>query len=138
MRGLTDKVAIVTGAGSGLGRGMAHRLAEEGVRVVVFDINQAGAEETVAQLATGGCAYNVDISDYAACGSALDDVVGRFGRVDVLVNNAGWDEAAPFLETEPELWQKIIAINLQGPLNMHHVTLPHMLHAGGGKIIFVS
>lgn len=138
MRGLAGKVAIITGAGSGLGRGMARRLAEEGVRVIVFDINQSGAEETVAMLATSGAACTVDISDYAACAAALEDVVAQFGTVDVLVNNAGWDLASPFMDTDPELWQKIIAINLVGPLNMHHVTLPHMLKASGGKIINIA
>lgn len=137
MRGLENKVIILTGGGSGLGRGMTHRLAAAGARVMVFDLNLAGAEETVAKL--GGChAFAVDISDYDACSAAVEAVVARHGQVHGLVNNAGWDAAAPFLQTEPKLWRKIVDINLYGPLNMHHVTLPHMLANGGGKIVNIA
>ncbi len=138
MRGLNDRVVIVTGAGSGLGRGMALRLAEAGARVAIVDIDGAGAEQTVSMLATPGLVVETDITDYEACDAAVAAVAGQLGAVDVLVNNAGWDEAMPFTETTPALWQKIIAINLYGPLNMHHVVLPRMLAAGGGKIINIA
>lgn len=137
MRGLQNKVAIVTGAGSGLGRGMAQRMSEEGARVVVFDINEAGGQETAAMLSNGDF-MRVDIASYEACQQAVETVHSTHGSVDVLVNNAGWDKAMPFLDTDPELWQKIIAINLHGPLNMHHVVLPKMLEQGKGKIINIS
>ena len=99
MRGLTDKVIVVTGAGSGLGRGMAYRLAEEQASVAVLDLNRSGAEETVAKLAHPGLAVEVDITDYVGCERAIDAVEAALGPVDVLVNNAGWDAAAPFLDT---------------------------------------
>ena len=137
MRGLAGKVVIVTGAGSGLGRGMAIRLADEGARVVVFDVNEDGGRQTL-ELMQGGEFARVDITDYAACSEAITDVRSSFGSVDVLVNNAGWDRAMPFMETDPELWQQIIAINLTGPLNMHHNVIPHMLEQGGGKIINIA
>ena len=137
MRGLKDKVAIVTGAGSGLGRGMAQRLAEEGARVVVFDINEVGGQET-AEMLPNGVFLHVDIASYDACQKGIASVVETHGTVDVLVNNAGWDKAMPFLETDPELWQKIVAINLYGPLNMHHIVLPQMLTQGKGKIINIA
>ncbi|NKB98322.1 MAG: glucose 1-dehydrogenase [Pseudomonadales bacterium] len=137
MKGLKGKVAIVTGAGSGLGRGMAVRLAEEGAHVAVFDINDAGAEATVADL-SGGQAWRVDITDYAACEQAIGAVNDQFGSVDILVNNAGWDKAMPFMETSPELWQQIMAINLTGPLNMHHNVVPYMLKQGRGKVINIA
>ena len=137
MRGLKDKVAIVTGAGSGLGRGMAQRLSEEGARVIVFDINEEGGRDTVSTL-NDGAFHHVDIASYESCQQAVESIVGAYGAVDVLVNNAGWDKAMPFLDTDPELWQKIIAINLYGPLNMHHGVLPQMLSQGKGKIVNIT
>jgi 2-hydroxycyclohexanecarboxyl-CoA dehydrogenase len=137
MRGLTGKVAIVTGAGSGLGRGMAERLNAEGVKVAILDVNLEGAEQTAASL-TDAIALRVDIADYEQCAQAVAEVESRFGAVDVLVNNAGWDLAGPFLESEPKQWRKIVDINLYGPINMHHVVLPHMLKNGGGKIINIA
>ena len=141
MRGLRNKTAVVTGAGSGLGRGMAQRLADEGVKVAILDLNLTGAEETATAIgASGGTAsaHEVDIADYAACQAAIAAVEAEHGPVDVLVNNAGWDKAMPFLDTEPELWRKIIDINLYGPLHMQHVVAPKMLARGGGKIINIA
>ena len=141
LRGLQDKVVLITGAGSGLGRGMALRLAAAGAQVMILDLNLSGAQETVAQIeAQGGRAraYELDISDYAACQAVVANIQDQLGSVDVLVNNAGWDEAMPFLETDSELWHKIVNINLYGPLNMHHVTLPLMLAQGGGKVINIA
>jgi 2-hydroxycyclohexanecarboxyl-CoA dehydrogenase len=137
MKGLKGKVAIVTGAGSGLGRGMAIRLAEEGVHVAVLDINDTGAAETIEGL-TGCATWHLDITDYAGCQAAVRSVNERFGRIDILVNNAGWDKAMPFMETSPELWQQIVAVNLTGPLNMHHNVVPYMLKQGQGKIINIA
>jgi 2-hydroxycyclohexanecarboxyl-CoA dehydrogenase len=137
VKGLENKVAIVTGAGSGLGRGMAIRLAEEGAKVAIFDINQSGAEETRAQIGQASV-HDVDIADYEACRSAIAEVHSHYGRIDVLVNNAGWDKAMPFMETDPALWERIVAVNLTGPLNMHHNVIPHMLAQGGGKIINIA
>lgn len=141
MRGLAGKTAIITGAGSGLGRGMAMRMAQEGVRVAVLDLNLAGAQATVDGIVSSGgegLAVETDIADYAACVAAVDRVEVELGEVDILVNNAGWDKAMPFLETEPALWRKIIDINLYGPLNMQHVTVPRMLQRGGGKVINIA
>ena len=138
MRGLNDQVAVVTGAGSGLGRGMACRLAEEGVRVAILDIDEAGAQATLASLATGGLAVRADITDYAACAAAIDEVEEALGPVDILVNNAGWDAADNFINTDPQLWRKIIDINLYGPLNLHHIVVPRMLERGGGKVINIA
>ena len=141
MRGLQDKVAIVTGAGSGLGRGMALRMAEEGVRVAVLDINTAGAAQTVERITERegvALAVTTDITDYAACAAAVDLVEAQLGPVDILVNNAGWDQAANFVDTDPELWRKVIDINLYGPLNMHHVTVPRMMQRGGGKVVNIA
>ena len=137
MRGLEDKTILVTGAGSGLGRGMAQRLSEEGAQVAILDIDLPGAEETV-RLMGGGLALQGDISDYHVCQQAVDEIEVKLGPVDGLVNNAGWDRAGPFIDTDPELWRKIIDINLYGPLNLHHILVPRMLKNGGGKIVNIA
>jgi 2-hydroxycyclohexanecarboxyl-CoA dehydrogenase len=140
MRGLSGKVAIVTGAASGLGRGMAVRLAEE-VKVGVLDLDRDGAEETVASIRAGGgeaVAVKVDIVDHAACERAVAAVSESLGVVGILVNNAGWDSAASFVDSEPTLWRRIVDVNLYGPLNVHHVVVPRMLAAGGGRIVNIA
>ena len=86
MRGLTDKIVIITGGGSGLGRGMAKRLAVEGAIIIIFDIDKKGAAETLEDI-DQGASYEVDISDYKACESAVAKVVKDFGQLDILVNN---------------------------------------------------
>jgi len=138
MRGLENQVAVVTGGGGGIGREICVRFAEEGARVAVLDIDAETARHTVEAIGDTARAFAVDITDPRSVKQAVADVVGTLGTVDTLVNNAGWDRGAPFLETEPELWAKIIAINYQGPLNMHHEVLPLMLERKRGKIVNVA
>jgi 2-hydroxycyclohexanecarboxyl-CoA dehydrogenase len=124
MRGLRNKVAIVTGGAGGIGAAVCGRLREEGSQVAVFDLNSAP--------------YKVDIASQAQVVEAVAAVERDLGPVDILVNNAGWDKAAPFLETDAALWQKIVAINLMGPLNMHHAVLKGMKARGRGRIVNVA
>ncbi len=141
MNGLDGKKAIVTGAGSGIGREIAKRLAAEGCAVAVFDINKDGAAETVSEIeAAGGKAtfYPTDITDRDAVDASVDAFEADSGPVNILVNNAGWDLPIAFIDTDRDFWDKIIAINLYGPLNMHHVVLPRMIEAGGGRIVNIS
>jgi 2-hydroxycyclohexanecarboxyl-CoA dehydrogenase len=79
-----------------------------------------------------------DITGYEAVRCAVEQGAAKFGKIDILVNNAGWDLAKPFLETGPDLWDKIIAINLRGPLNLHKAVLPHMIAGGGGTVINIA
>lgn len=140
MRGLKGKRAIVTGGGSGIGREVCRRFAEEGSTVAVFDMNGAGAAATVDLIeGAGGTAraYTVDIANRAAVDAAVTEVE-EDGPIDILVNNAGWDEIRPFLDTDVELWKKVIDINLYGPLHMHHAVLPGMVRNGGGRVINIS
>ncbi|MAZ04287.1 MAG: 2-hydroxycyclohexanecarboxyl-CoA dehydrogenase [Sneathiella sp.] len=140
MRGLAEKHVIVTGSGSGIGRQIALRFAEEGARVALFDINGEGASETlrlIDEKGGQGAAYVVDITDQEAVEKTVRDVE-EFGPIDVLVNNAGWDKMANFLDTDAALWKKIIDINLYGPLYMHHAVLPGMIKNGGGRVINIS
>ena len=122
MRGLKDKVAIVTGGGQGIGRALTLRLAEEGCKVAIFDLKPDAARETEKLAPEGRVAtYEVDVGDYAAVAAAAAKVEAELGPIWALVNNAGWDRPAPFLTTDQALWDKIIRINLYGPLNTHHV-----------------
>lgn len=142
MRGLSGKTAIVTGAGSGIGRAIATRLAAEGCVVGVFDINPAGADETVGAIESAGgkaVAVACDITDYAAVTAAVASFEQQAGRAtDVLVNNAGWDTPMPFLKTEPAFWQKVTAINWFGPLHMTHAVAQGMAARKAGRIIQIA
>ncbi|MBT2838341.1 SDR family NAD(P)-dependent oxidoreductase, partial [Staphylococcus coagulans] len=140
MRGLKGKRTIVTGGGSGIGREVCKRFAEEGSEVAVFDINAAGATETVKIIGDAGgkaTAHAVDITERAAVDAAVAEVE-KGGPINVLVNNAGWDVPRLFLESDATLWKKVIDINLYGPLNMHHAVLPGMVRNGGGRVVNIS
>jgi 2-hydroxycyclohexanecarboxyl-CoA dehydrogenase len=139
VRGLTDKIAVVTGGGQGIGRALTLRLAEEGCKVAIFDLKLDAAAET-AKLATAGrvTGYELDVGDYSAVASAVEKVEAEIGPIWALVNNAGWDRPAPFLSTDQTLWDKIIRINLYGPLNTHHVVAPRMVERRGGRIINIA
>lgn len=141
MRGLTGRVAIVTGAGGGIGGATAHRFAEEGASVGVLDRDQTTAEATAASItSTGGRALAVacDITELDAVRASIDRVETDLGPVDVLVNNAGWDVFKPFLQTVPDEWRKLIDINLVGVLNMHYAALPGMVERGYGRIVNIA
>jgi 2-hydroxycyclohexanecarboxyl-CoA dehydrogenase len=142
MRGLNGKSAIVTGAGSGIGRAIALRLGAEGVTVGIFDIAPAGAAETVAAIESqGGRALAVpcDITDYAAVTAAVSGFEREAGRpTDILVNNAGWDAPTPFLKTDAAFWQKVTAINWFGPLHMTHAVAQGMSARRAGRIVNIA
>ena len=140
-RSLGGRVALVTGAGSGIGRAIALRLAEDTAKVAIWDINLAGAEET-AELdrAAGGTALaqNVDCSDKAAIRSAAERVRAELGAVAILVNNAGIAPFTPFLDTDDALFDTVIRINLRGPWFVTKEVLPDMLAAGWGRVINIT
>ena len=126
MNGLDGKVAVITGGASGIGRAITLGLSKEGVTTIIFDINTEGAKKVVNEVEKmGGQASNeyCDITDYVSVQKAVDNTEKKCGPIDHLVNNAGWDVAVNFLESNPELWEKVIGINLLGPINMQHVVL---------------
>ncbi|GAA3663170.1 glucose 1-dehydrogenase [Nocardioides ginsengisoli] len=135
MGNLENKIAIVTGAGQGIGKAIAAKLAAEGATVVVTDINEATAKETAGEIGGGAVGIATDVTDRTSVDAMVDQVVAQFGRVDVLVNNAGWDKAEPFVDSEPETWDRVIAINLYGVLNTSKKVLPLMIAQGGGRVV---
>jgi 2-hydroxycyclohexanecarboxyl-CoA dehydrogenase len=138
MRGLTGKRAIVTGGGSGIGRATVLRLVSEGCDVGIFDIDEAGAEATVALAGSHAKAYRTDIADRTAVERSVVALERDSGPADLLANVAGWERPMNFLDTDPTLWDKIIAINLYGPLHMHHVVVRGMAERGFGRVVNVA
>ncbi|HEY5034198.1 MAG TPA: SDR family NAD(P)-dependent oxidoreductase [Candidatus Dormibacteraeota bacterium] len=136
-----DQVAIVTGAASGIGRATALRLAAEGAAVVIADVNMEGAGVVAKSISEGGgraIALQVDVTDAPGVRAMTEQAVAAFGKVDILVSNAGWDRAGPFADTDEELWDRVIAINYRGHLATCHAALPYMRERGGGRIVTVA
>jgi len=142
MRGLKGKTAIVTGAGSGIGRAIALRLAADGITVGVFDISEKGANETVAAIQEAGgkaIAAIADITQYTNVVEALKAFEEAAGAgTDILVNNAGWDTPMPFLKTDEAFWKKVVAINWFGPLHVTHAVAQGMVARKAGRIINIA
>jgi 2-hydroxycyclohexanecarboxyl-CoA dehydrogenase len=141
MRGLKDRTVVVTGGANGIGAAIARRLAEEGCAVGIFDLDGAAGEKIAGEIKAGGGRASmqvVDITDYDAVSRAVESVESSFGPVSFLVNNAGWDRAADFLDTTPDFWSKVVAINLFGPLNMNHVVLRGMAARGFGRVVNIA
>jgi len=138
---LKDKVAIVTGSAQGIGRAIAMRLANEGAKVAIADLNLEGAESTAAEIRKAGgnaIAVKLDVSKLQDALDAAERVERELGPIDILVNNAGWDKLEPFLDSTPETWDKVIAINYRGVLNCCKAVAPKMQQRKRGKIISIS
>lgn len=132
---LDQKVTIVTGAGAGIGKGIAQQVAAEGATVIVTDIDLESARQVAGELGGGASAHAVDVADRDSVDAMVTAVREEHGRIDVLINNAGWDIGMPFLETTPDFWQKVIAINFVGVLNTCHAVLPIMVEQGSGTVV---
>ena len=141
MHGLAGQVAIVTGGAGAIGRAIGRRLVEAGCAVAILDRDGGAAEAARAELAGRGGrveAAVADIADRDAVVRAVAVTEARLGPAGILVNNAGWDKVGSFLDTQPDLWEKIIAVNLHGPLNLHHVVLPGMVARGRGRVVNIA
>lgn len=135
---LKDKVAVITGAASGIGRATALRYAQEGAKVVVADINEAGGQETVDQItAAGGTAANLktDVAVEADLQRMIDFTVGTYGKLDILHNNAYWTEARTALETTLENWQRTLDVTLRPVWLASKLAIPHLRQSGKGVIL---
>jgi 2-hydroxycyclohexanecarboxyl-CoA dehydrogenase len=138
---LAGKVAVVTGAASGIGLAAARRLADDGAAVAVWDLNEAGAQAAAAELTAAGhraLASRVDVSKRADVDAAVALVRERLGPVGILVNNAGITLFQDFMETTEEAWDRIMTVNLKSMLVCTQAVLPDMLAAQWGRIINVS
>ena len=139
---MKDKVAIITGAASGIGKDMAHAFAREGAKVCSADLDLESAQAAASEIEReGGSAMAVamDVTDEAQVESGIDKVIEQYGGVDVLVSNAGIQHIAPLVELELEDWRKLLAIHLDGAFLTTRACLRHMYQAGrGGSIIYMG
>ncbi|MDR7482366.1 MAG: SDR family NAD(P)-dependent oxidoreductase [Armatimonadota bacterium] len=135
------RVALVTGGASGIGRAVCLGLAREGARVAVADVNGPGAAALAEEIrAWGGeaAAVAMDVTQRASVAAGVAQVLAAWGQIDLLVNAAGWDRIAPFVETTEEFWDRVMAINYRGVLATCHVVLPHMIARGAGVVVNIA
>jgi len=138
---LKDRVAIVTGGASGIGRATCLALAAEGATVAVADLDEARAQGVAGEIEKAGppaLAVRTDVTIGDSVRAMVKAVIARFGRVDVLVNNAGWDKMEPFLENTEDTWDKVIAINLKGQILCARTVLDDMVPRQSGRIVNIA
>jgi 2-hydroxycyclohexanecarboxyl-CoA dehydrogenase len=143
--GLVDmqgKVTLVTGGARGIGRGIVTALARAGASVAIADLRADLAEQTASEVArdtgTHVVALRTDVANLVEVQETTERVLQTFGKIDVLINNAGWDELKPFLQTTPDFWERIIAINYRSVLNTCYTVLPHMVTRKAGSVVSIS
>lgn len=138
---MSGRVALVTGAGRGIGRAIALRLAKDGFALGVTDLDGPSANAVADEVRAAGTQATsaiADVTDIAAMRAAVATVERALGPLDVVVNNAGWDRQALFVETEPDFWDRLIAINLKGVLNTTRAALDGMIARRGGRVISIA
>ncbi|HEM61757.1 MAG TPA: 3-oxoacyl-ACP reductase FabG, partial [Chloroflexi bacterium] len=138
---LSNRVALVTGAGQGIGEGIALKLAQEGAHVVVSDVDEAGAvrvAEAVRSADRRALAVQADVSDRDQVARLVESAMVEFGRLDILVNNAGIARSATLLKLTEEAWDEVLAVNLKGVFWVTQAVAAHMVEARYGKIVNIS
>lgn len=138
MRRLADKVALVTGGASGIGRATALLMVREGASITLVDLNRAGGEAVRAEIiAAGGRAHFVcgDVTRADECQRAVNETIAAFGRLDVLFNNAGIIRRANVLELSEQDWDRVMTVNVKPIFLMSKYAIPHMIRQGGGSIV---
>ena len=139
MKRLDGKSALITGAARGIGKGFAAAYLREGATVAIGDINMDAAEATAAELGMGAYAVHIDVTAQASIDAAIGSVVGKAGKLDILINNAGaLKPIAPLIEADPEEWGHVLDVNTKGVFNGMRAAMPVMLARGGGTVITIS
>jgi 2-hydroxycyclohexanecarboxyl-CoA dehydrogenase len=139
--GASPRTALVTGGGRGIGRSIAEGLAADGLAIAIVDLRLQEAEEAAAAIIEAGgqaMAIEANVVDSSSVAAAVQAAEDRFGHIDVLVNNAGWDDLMPFLDTDEAFWDLIIDINFKGPLRFIQLVLPGMIERKHGRIINIG
>jgi 2-hydroxycyclohexanecarboxyl-CoA dehydrogenase len=138
---MSNRVALVTGGAQGIGRGIAEQLGADGFRVGVADLNLDAAEETAAAIvAAGGTAVaaQIDVTDTASVQAAAKAVTEEYGPIEVLVNNAGFDDFMKFLDTTEDFWDRILEVNFKGALRVIQAIAPGMVERGWGRVVNIG
>ena len=139
---LTDQVALITGAGRGIGRGVAARLAEAGASIAVVDIDSEAAERSASEIQSTAsvrtCWFNCDVSDYSQVSPVVDKTIEQFGRLDILVNNAGITRDSLIMRMKPEDWNLVLQVNLTGAFNFIRAVSRQMTRQRSGAIVNIS
>ncbi|HXQ31666.1 MAG TPA: SDR family NAD(P)-dependent oxidoreductase [Steroidobacteraceae bacterium] len=138
---LDGQTALVTGGASGIGRATVLTLARSGASVICADLNETGGAEVVREAVAAGLAVEavgIDLGDPQSTRRAAAEVLARRGRIDILVNGAGWGEIQPYVDTPADVMDRLIAINLGGPVHLTQALLPPMIAANRGKIINIA
>lgn len=141
MLDLRDNAAVVTGAGSGIGVAIARALGQAGASVIAADLDEGAARQTAAAIERdGGRAISapVDVADRSAVEALRDQAVQAFGTVTILVNNAGYGQPGLFVENTPEFWDKVVSINLMGPINVTRAFVEPMIEGRRGRIVNIA
>jgi 2-hydroxycyclohexanecarboxyl-CoA dehydrogenase len=138
---MSNRVALVTGGAQGIGKGIATTLGRDGFRVVVADLNLAAAEETAKEICGAGgeaVAVRIDVTSTESVKAAVTTVEQELGPIEIVVNNAGWDDFMPFVATDEGFWDKILDINFKGALRVIHAVTPGMIERGFGRVINIG
>ena len=138
---LQGKTALVAGGGGGIGRAVALALGREGGMIAVADIAKNNAEKVCSEvrgLGVDAMPWLVDLTKKADVDRMVGEIIGRFGQINILVNCQGWDRLEPFVESDEETWEKLLAINFKSVLYTSKAVLPHMISHGGGKVVNIS
>ena len=140
-RAMRARAAIVTGAGRGIGRAIALALAQDGRAVAIADVLGEEARGVAGEIAAGGgsaVAIELDVTDEASVRRGIGDAEQALGPLAILVNNAGWDELRPFVDTDEAFWERVLDVNFKGALRMTHALLPGMIERGFGRIVSIG
>jgi 2-hydroxycyclohexanecarboxyl-CoA dehydrogenase len=138
---MSNRVALVTGGAQGIGKGIATTLGEHGFRVAVADLNLGLAEEAAKEISAAGgeaIAVEVDVTSLSSVQAAVAAVESGLGPVEVVVNNAGWDDFMMFVDTDEAFWDKILDINYKGALRVVHTVVPGMMERGFGRVVNIG